>query len=414
MFSRRISLTAARFDRASLIRNLAICVAAGTVLLLRESLRSGNGVLWVLGAAVLLNVGANALSDRPGCATFARVVSSMCGLFSWSALVRMTGGAGSPFVAGFELEIILSALTFTPLNTALTTIGSIAGLWTQQWLAGPGASPWPLTLQTGFLLGTGALTLYIARRWHTRQEELSARAAGLSRRLRSLEVELEDANLLGRLGEDLVHVAHRLKNAVCTLRGFSSLLEARPTESAADRQALDGLRSTITRLEELTRTTLRPPRARPDECEPVDAGMIHRAIEDVIEEVGRAHPGVRWIRPRPGACSRIALPPVLLREVLLLLAQNAAEAVAGSGEVHLETLTENGALRIDVRDSGPGVPPDMREGLFRPGRTTKPDGSGFGLFLARRLVESYGGSLTSSAQGGRGAIFSVYLPVHGS
>jgi signal transduction histidine kinase len=414
MFSRKFSLTAARFDRASLIRHLAICVAGVTAYLLREELHTGNDILWILGIAVLLNAGTNVLSSRPRWTSFARPFSTLCSLFSWAALVRVTGGVGSPFVAGFEIEIVLSVLTFTPLNTTLTTLGSIAGLWTQQWLLGPAASPLSLPLQTGFLLGTGTLTYYVARRWDSRQEQLSARATDLAQRLRSLEIELEDANLLGRLGEDVVRVAHSLKNAVCSLRGFCSLIEARLTGSPGDREALDGLRATITRLEEITRTTLRPPRAGPDDGAREGAGLIHLAIEEVIEEVGRAHPGVRWIRPPPGVCSKIALPPGLLREVLLLLAQNAAEAVGESGEIQLETLNENGALRIEVRDSGPGVTADMRETLFRPGMTTKPGGSGFGLFLARRLVESYGGSLTSNAPGGRGAVFTVHLPVHGN
>ena len=414
MLSRKLSLTAARFDRASLIRHLAICVAAVTAYLLRQELHVGKGVLWILGIAVLLNVGTNLLSDRPKWTTFAQTFSTLSGIFSWSALVRMTGGVASPFVAGFELEIVLSALTFTPLNTTLTTLGTITGLWAQQWLVGPAASPWPLALQTGFLLGTGGLSFYVARRWDSRQRQLSSQAVELADRLRRLQIDLEDANLLGRLGEDVVRVAHRLQNAVCSLRGFCSLIEARLKGSPADRQALDGLRTTITRLEEITRTTLRPPSPAPDGGEPEGAGLIQRAIEEVIDEVGRAHPGVRWIRPQPGVCSKVALPPGLLREVLLLLAQNAAEAVGESGEVQLETLAENGALRIDVRDSGPGVREDMRENLFRPGVTSKPGGSGFGLFLARRLVESYGGSLTSSAPGGPGAVFSVHLPVHGN
>jgi len=414
MFSHTIRLKVPRFDNASLIRHFAICVAALTAYLLRAELHVGNGVLWILGIAVVVNVGANAVSARPRWTTFARIISSLCGIFSWSVLVRMTGGVGSPFVAGFGLEIVLSALSFTPKTTTLTTLGSITGLWTQQWLVGPMASPWPLTLQTGFLVGTGALTFYVARRWDSRQEQLSDRAADLAQRLRNLETELEDANVLGRVGEDVVRVTHRLKNAVSSLRGFCSLIEARATGSAADRAALDGLRETITRLEETTRTALRPQAPVPVDGQHEGAGPLQRAIEEVIEEVGHAHPGVRWIRPRPGVCSKIALPPGLLKEVLLLLAQNAAEAVGGSGEIQLETLTENGGLRIDVRDSGPGVTADMRKNLFRPGRTTKPGGSGFGLFLARRLVESYGGSLTNDAPGARGAVFSVHLPVQGN
>jgi signal transduction histidine kinase len=117
---------------------------------------------------------------------------------------------------------------------------------------------------------------------------------------------------------------------------------------------------------------------------------------------------VTW--PRTGGRD-VALPPRELREVFLALLRNAAEACRSSGEVAVELEVEGGAVRIVVRDRGQGISSAVRHRLFEPGTTTKIDGSGFGLFLARRVVESAGGRLTAESPVEGGALFAVTLPI---
>ncbi len=92
-----------------------------------------------------------------------------------------------------------------------------------------------------------------------------------------------------------------------------------------------------------------------------------------------------------------------------------AAAAAGSGWVSLTlSETEGGALLVRVRDSGPGIPPEHVEDLFRPGWTTKPDvrlgGRGLGLALVRRAVQRLGGTISADNDGG--AVFEARLPAH--
>jgi signal transduction histidine kinase len=123
------------------------------------------------------------------------------------------------------------------------------------------------------------------------------------------------------------------------------------------------------------------------------------------------HTTVRWVTRESEGLPGVALSSAQLREVLLILAQNAAEASGDSGEVTLRADVDGDVLRLVVQDQGPGLDPQLRERLFHPGATTKAEGSGFGLFLARRLVESGGGQLTVAQAAQGGALVSVRLPV---
>jgi C4-dicarboxylate-specific signal transduction histidine kinase len=73
---------------------------------------------------------------------------------------------------------------------------------------------------------------------------------------------------------------------------------------------------------------------------------------------------------------------------------------------------EGGAVRVSVSDDGPGVAKDVAELIFEPFFTTRPvgEGTGLGLYLARRIVQEAGGNLTYSPREGGGAVFGIDLP----
>jgi len=104
----------------------------------------------------------------------------------------------------------------------------------------------------------------------------------------------------------------------------------------------------------------------------------------------------------------------MLRETLINVTRNAAEAMDGAGEITVETVLAADRFEIRILDHGTGLSEDNLRRTRTPGFTTKPGGSGFGLFLTRRFVESYGGRLTVSPAGDRGTVLSVGLLRGGS
>lgn len=96
--------------------------------------------------------------------------------------------------------------------------------------------------------------------------------------------------------------------------------------------------------------------------------------------------------------------------VVLNLLVNAAQAQGGAGVVEVQTRNARTPPEIRVVDHGPGVPEEFRPRLFEPFRTTKPEGTGLGLFISRRTVEAHGGTLTFEETPGGGATFVVRLP----
>jgi signal transduction histidine kinase len=103
---------------------------------------------------------------------------------------------------------------------------------------------------------------------------------------------------------------------------------------------------------------------------------------------------------------------VQLQQVLMNLMLNSIEAMRDTGgELTIASKrTEDGQLLISVRDSGKGLPVDKAERIFDAFFTTKPQGTGMGLSISRRIIESHGGRLWAGPNAGRGAIFQFTLP----
>jgi len=99
-----------------------------------------------------------------------------------------------------------------------------------------------------------------------------------------------------------------------------------------------------------------------------------------------------------------------IRQALLNLVRNAAEAMPGGGHVWLRTRSEQGRVVVEVADDGPGIPPELRERLFDPFVSTKQGGTGLGLALTHQIVKDHGGAIRVSSTPGQGATFTLELP----
>lgn len=416
-----------RIDRVLLARHVALSAGAVAAYAFRSELETGYVALWIVCVSATLNFLAYLSQSLPSVARFSQQISPAIGLGSWTALAAVTNGVASPFIAGLWLEIVLSAVSLRLRGVVAVTLASLVGIvGAQAWVGFDGA--WVrLVLQLGFTGAMGTLTFLLARRWLRAQTRLDAQRSELDERLVELNKRLEDERVVAELGENVARLAHGLKNAVHSLRGFVRLIEPKVQGQSGVGPAMEGLRHAIDDLESLAHLTLgsapaqAPARQVPspsDDSRPARTGDRGNTIEAIVraaaDNVAAAHEAFEIELVLEPGLPASPLAAKSLEEVLIILLRNAAEAMDGRGRAHIEGDARDQGLRLVVRDEGPGFGATDPNEIFKPGYTTKEGGSGYGLFLARRILEEHGGRLDLASGDERGALVTLWLPAPGT
>jgi two-component system, NtrC family, sensor kinase len=104
-----------------------------------------------------------------------------------------------------------------------------------------------------------------------------------------------------------------------------------------------------------------------------------------------------------------------ISQVFVNLILNATQAIQGEGDIFLSMRTEGGQLKCQIRDTGSGIPPDVKTKIFDPFFTTKPvgQGTGLGLSISYGIVEQHGGRIEVESEAGKGSTFTIWLPLRG-
>jgi two-component system sensor kinase FixL len=205
-----------------------------------------------------------------------------------------------------------------------------------------------------------------------------------------LEAQLREQAALTRLGEMAAVVAHEVKNPLTGIRGAVQIIGSRLPPGSRDAEVIKEIVSRIDALNALMKDLLlfaRPPQPRLASVDPVPI------LATVIGLV-RQDPGARGVAiDLQGQSPAIQADAELLKLILQNLLLNAVHAAQGAGAIRVSVRASGAMCTIAVADTGPGIPPDVREKLFTPFFTTKSRGTGLGLSTAKRFVEAQGGSI---------------------
>ncbi len=212
---------------------------------------------------------------------------------------------------------------------------------------------------------------------------------------------------LARLGEMAAVVAHEVKNPLTGIRGVIEILRDGMPADHAHRGLLDATLERISVLNSIVNDLLLYGRPHRPEPRPVRiAALVDESA--ALVRADREFAGVEFRTRGPDAV--VPVDPQLMRPVMTNILLNAAQAMGGRGVITVDITEEPLECRIAIADTGPGIPPDILPRIFEPFVSTKSRGTGLGLPIARRLVESHGGTLTARAGAGGGAVLEIRLP----
>ena len=264
--------------------------------------------------------------------------------------------------------------------------------------------------------GTGELA-ELAREFNAMSDNLATARTALLKQAEervALERRLRESEKLAAIGTLATGVAHDIAAPLNVIAGRAEMLRRREVEPAERERFLRIITQQTGRITTIVRSLLNFARRRQAQVVPVDVAAVVDGVAESFEpDLARAGVALERAEPRP----LVALgDPDLLHQVLANLVLNALQALDAAEERRIVvrggrvSAAGGDLVHVDVSDTGPGVPVELREQVFSPFFTTKPRGTGLGLSLARTMVEEQGGRIELLSNGARGATFRVSLP----
>jgi signal transduction histidine kinase len=193
------------------------------------------------------------------------------------------------------------------------------------------------------------------------------------------------------IGSAAAGIAHDINNQLTLILNHLASPDMKPAD-------VEGVKRAASRCSSLTASLLSWCRGESLAVRPLDSVPF---LDDFIARL-RLPAGIRLKTSLPAGLPRILVDSLSLERILTNLVSNACTAMQGSGFLRIAA----SPLRIEVGDSGPGIPPEMRSVIFQPFFTTRgAEGTGLGLAIVREIMRQNGGSVSVGSDPGGGACF---------
>jgi PAS domain S-box-containing protein len=273
---------------------------------------------------------------------------------------------------------------------------------------------WVDTTIVPFLSSDGKPYQYVAIRHDITQRKLA------EEEVLQQAAELQRAVQLSFVGELAAGLAHEIKNPLAGIQGAVDILIRRRDKNDPEREALEGMRHEVERIDGTVQALL--DRARPRlisvrACSLTD--IVGRAVNlaraQLTNAAARGHRVKIEFEP-PADPVTIPIDPALIEDAVLNLIINAIEAADGDGQVKIRVAQDDRATEfedeaiVEVADNGCGISEENLARIFNPFFTTRPGGTGLGLPAVRRIARAHGGGVDVKSTLGEGSTFTLHLP----
>ncbi|HZQ94081.1 MAG TPA: ATP-binding protein [Candidatus Sulfotelmatobacter sp.] len=353
-------------------------------------------------------------------------------------LINHTGelSINSSYWPIYFLPIVTAAEYFSPWGTLIWTTLASATYWA--YLFDPEIRQYEISVESYWLLAIRILFFYLAgmlvnrfaleiRRQTQRYQDLAATLAETNRRLEQAQADARRSERLAALGQLSAGLAHEIRNPLGVIKGSAEMLSQKLAESNPLATELAGYISTETnRLSALVTRFL-------DFARPLHADLAPREITAVLDralnDVAQFWKGspVRVEKQYQAGVPAVPIDEGLCEQALVNIIQNGYDAMSASGGIMRVSVarsrrnTREGSVdgvEIRIADSGPGIPPELREQIFNPFVTTKKSGVGLGLSIVSKIIDGHHGTIrvessdlrSDDGAQGPGACFVIFLP----
>jgi signal transduction histidine kinase len=213
-------------------------------------------------------------------------------------------------------------------------------------------------------------------------------------------------------------LAHEIRNPLSTLKVNLQLLSEDIHEIAGDDN--DNGRRSVLRIERMQ----------------AEVNRLRDILDDFIQFVGHHHLNlqtldmnnqlkqlIEFYEPQAAASKvrmlqqyspeslRCEIDPDLLKQAFLNLFINAQQAMSEGGDLMVRTSQTDGQAHIEITDTGPGIPDEIRDKLFKAYVSSKQNGTGLGLATTKRIIEEHKGKINVHSEAGKGTSFTILLPL---
>jgi signal transduction histidine kinase len=245
---------------------------------------------------------------------------------------------------------------------------------------------------------------------HTKLQERLGQLEEAHRQLMQDQLQLLRAERLVAAGGLASTFVHEIKTPLVSVGLMARAAAAEVMDGHKVRGVLEKIALEIVKVEDSLKHLVKSTSGAGGESRPVDVSSLVRESLDLLAGV-ISEAGIDVIYD-PGHGDVAVSGSVLeLRQMLLNIFHNSVEAMPDGGRLTVRTDLEGPMLRLTAEDTGCGMPEDVRDRVFSPFFTTKREGSGLGLVIARRIVTDHGGRLSFESKEGDGTCFHVLLPV---
>src|ERR1051326_459774 len=236
--------------------------------------------------------------------------------------------------------------------------------------------------------------------------------------LRFSLVEREAKSKLDRFEQLAAGLAHEIKQPLTAISARLFTLQKGLQKEMDEYKDSAVIKTEIHRLNPITNDFLKLARPAEPRMLPLEAKPILGEVKDLLAP-NCAEKSIRLVCDGIDG-GRFRADPQQLKQVLMNLVHNAAESIGHDGVITLRAHQGTSRLNskptqvvmLEVEDNGPGIPTDVQDRLFDPFYSTKEQGTGLGLPIARRIIEKHGGDLQFESEPGQGALFRIVLPLY--